>query len=144
MFIDSNYKTMKIIISIVICMFFFSCQSKMIATNSEKKNIVNHIKWDIKTIDFGTVNQDTIIEARFHLYNLDTLPLVIYYVNPECGCTDYKVSSKLITPQDSSEITLYLDTQSKQGFQRIITTVCTNSKQKFSKLTLKGYVSSQK
>ena len=133
---------MKIIVSIIICMLFFRKKKKKEATNSEKKNIVNHIKWDIKTVDFGTVNQDTIIQAYFHLYNLDTVPLIIYYVNPECGCTDYAVSSKLIMPQDSSTITLYLDTQSKHGFQRIITTVCTNSKQKFSKLTLKGYVAS--
>ena len=37
MFTDLNCKIMKIIIPIVICIFFFGCQSKTKATDLEKK-----------------------------------------------------------------------------------------------------------
>lgn len=130
---------MKILISFLL--LFYGCQRNQIATKSvEGNNTISNIKWDVKTIDFGNVSQDTIIKGCFNLYNQDTLPLLIYYVNPECNCTDFSVSSYLINPQDSSQIVLHLNTEGKHGYQRIITTVCTNSRQRFFKLTLKGYI----
>lgn len=67
---------------ILFLLVLYGCQGNRNDTKSvEVNNIVSNIKWDIKTIDFGNVCQDTIIKGYFNLYNQDTLPLLIYYVN---------------------------------------------------------------
>lgn len=140
-FIGSSYlnNLQKLILFLVIFVFY-NCTYKNLSQEEITKNNITKIRWNHKTIDFGKVSNDTLIEANFRLYNNDTLPLIIKYVNPECGCTNFKISKKIILAQDSCEISLFLNTKNKKGYQRIITTVCTNSKQKFSKLTLKGFV----
>ena len=145
-FIVSNFSRFTKFIELTsICLFCFCCNSQKTKSESEVAlSMVSKLNWGSRTIDFGNVTQDTVIKAAFNLYNHDTIPLIIHYVNPECGCTDYSIKSNIVKPNDSTQIILLLDTKDKQGYQRIITTVCTNSKEKFSKLTLKGYVIANK
>ena len=56
---------MKILISFLL--LFYGCQRNQIATKSvEGNNTISNIKWDVKTIDFGNVSQDTIIKGCFN------------------------------------------------------------------------------
>ena len=63
-----------------------------------------------KIVDLGEVPEDTILVAKYMLYNTSENLLEIEYVNPDCSCTDYKLSKHSIHPKDSALLTLFLMT----------------------------------
>ena len=42
------------------------------------------------------VPSDTILKAHYMLYNVSDNLLKIEYVNPDCSCTDYRLSKNII------------------------------------------------
>lgn len=90
-----------------------------------------------KTVDFGTVSGDTILQARYFLINNTDSVIVINYVNPECSCTGYKISNYRIKARDSVYVDLELNTKGKYGEQKIYTIIQAETEAKMYKLTLK-------
>ena len=138
---------MKLSISYIIilmqCYFLCSCdhiQKKQITTNSQESIPISNLKWKNKIYDFQKVRQDTIITARYTFYNTCDKDLIIQYVNPDCNCTTYQLSKKMIPVNDSAYIELSLNTKNKIGKQHLYTTIKANTKAQMYKLILKGYV----
>lgn len=93
-----------------------------------------------KVVDFGTVSGDTLLQARYYIVNNTDSVIRINYVNPECICTGYEISSYQINPQDSIYIDLSLSTKGKYGEQKIYTIMSAETAVKMYKLTLKANV----
>jgi hypothetical protein len=70
--------------------------------------------------------------------NIGDNPLIIYGVNPDCGCTDFYLSNDSINPGDSAYIELVLNTEGKFGHQKIYAVVEANTDAKLYKLTLEA------
>lgn len=97
-----------------------------------------------KIFDFGKVNQDTLLSAKYYFSNISDDSLIIYYVNPDCICTEYSISNDTIMPGDSAFIKLTLNTSNKSGEQKIYSTVCANTKTRMYCLILKANVSEKR
>ncbi len=93
-----------------------------------------------KSVDFGIVPEDTLLQARYVFLNTTDSVIAINYVNPECSCTGYRVSDYHIAPHDSIYVDLELNTKGKYGEQKIYTIVCAETETKMYKLTLKANV----
>lgn len=93
-----------------------------------------------RTIDFGVVSADTLLQARYYLINNTDSIIVINYVNPECSCTGYKISNYHIEPRDSVYVDLELNTKGTYGEQKIYTILRAETETKMYKLILKANV----
>ncbi|WP_348743491.1 DUF1573 domain-containing protein [Tenacibaculum sp. 190524A05c] len=93
--------------------------------------------FDTKLIKFDSVKKGKMVSAKYVFSNPSADTLKLDYVNPECICTSYEVSSHVIPPNDKGEITLNLDTTHKIGETKINAVVKANTKTKFYKIILK-------
>ncbi|MCH5305750.1 MAG: DUF1573 domain-containing protein [Rikenella sp.] len=91
-------------------------------------------------MDFGHVSADTSLVATFVARNTGTEDLVVYYVNPDCSCTEYHLSKPIAHPGDTLTITLRFSTRHKIGEQKLYTIVRTNTEEQMDRLLLKADV----
>ena len=126
-------------IIITLCLFFVSINLISQNTIQEKAGIT--IKKKFRNL--GKVNSGTVISERFYMVNHGNRKVKILYVNPECTCTDFKVSSYNIMPHDSVFIDVVLDTTGKLGSQTIYTIIKTETHDMY-KLAIKVFVNDQK
>lgn len=138
--------TFRVIIYLVTIFFIFSCNSKqnrhplLIPNDNTKEYSIDSgakLTFKNKTIDFGNISADTLLTAKYKFFNTGENDVVIYYVNPDCSCTNYYLSNDTILPGDSAFIILEFSTANRFGQQKIYATVCANTFDKFYKLTLK-------
>ncbi|HRW62313.1 MAG TPA: DUF1573 domain-containing protein [Bacteroidales bacterium] len=101
---------------------------------------ISDLKFDNKYKNFGKVNPDTLLTARFEFINIGDNPLIIYGVNPDCSCTDYYVSEDTIYSGEEAFIDLILNTKGKYGKQHIYAVVKANTDAKLYKLTLEAEI----
>lgn len=88
----------------------------------------------------GKVPAGTTVKERYYLANHTDSIINILYVNPDCSCTDYFVSSYTVQPQDSVYVDLIVNTEHKFGEEILYTVIKTDSEPSMYKLTLKFYV----
>ena len=93
-----------------------------------------------KVVDFGMVPSDTILKAHYMLYNVSDNLLKIEYVNPDCSCTDYRLSKNIIQPNDSAMLTLILNTSNKIGKYELKTILKANTPGKMYILKMRANV----
>ncbi|MDR0559569.1 MAG: DUF1573 domain-containing protein [Prevotellaceae bacterium] len=89
-----------------------------------------------RTVNFGNVRSDTLLKAKFLFVNSGTDTVEIEYVNPDCTCTDYSLSSSLINPQDTAFVVLSINTANRYGYNAVYSTVKANTAVKMYKLTM--------
>lgn len=116
-----------------------SSVNEKMETDTLQQN-VTVVEFDNLVFDFGKVKNDTMIHAKYYYKNTGENVLEIEFVNPDCGCTDYVISSNSLLPGESGYIELQLDTKEKFGIQKIYAIVKLNSEQRFHKLLLTGEV----
>lgn len=93
-----------------------------------------------RVVDLGDVPEDTILKAKYMLYNTSDNLLEIEYVNPDCSCTDYKLSNHSIHPKDSALLTLFLNTANKIGSYELNTILKANTPEKMYMVKMKARV----
>ena len=79
----------------------------------------------------GKIVQGEQVIAAYTINNTGKEVLHIENVNPDCTCTDYKLSSDLVPVGGSSILTLYVDTKYKIGPNQIYATLTCNTDEKF-------------
>ena len=119
-------------ISVILIGLFFSFNTFLLHAQSEK----NRLTILNKMVDFGNVKSDTILVAKFFFVNSGTQAVEIEYVNPDCTCTNYKLSSKTVNPGDTAYVELQVNTTGKYGRNRIYATMKANTFVKMYKLTI--------
>jgi len=70
---------------------------------------------DAATKHLGKVAEGEDLVATFEIHNDGLLPLKIFDVKTDCGCTDLSWQSKLVEPGQSAKLTVHIDTTMKQG-----------------------------
>ena len=113
-------------------------ESKVIKESKEETYPI--LKFSKKVFDFKTVSEGEILKADYVFKNPSKDTLRIEYVNPECSCTSYELSSETIPPNGDGYITLVFDTKDRVGKNASYAVVKANTKTKLYKLTLKATV----
>jgi hypothetical protein len=98
------------------------------------------IKFDMETIDYGTIDYDANTLREFKFKNTGKAPLIINNVQVSCGCTNVDGWSKEpVAPGKTSTFKVKYDSKRVGKFDKKIT-VTSNSKTPSTVLTIKGEV----
>jgi hypothetical protein len=118
-------------LTITLCLSVFSQNNKQNEHQNEKQlKILN------KTVNLGDIQHDTILMAKFFFVNTGTTEVEIYSVNPDCICTGYSFSKKVISPLDTAYVELKFDTKNKNGLNKLYAVMETNTKTRMYKFTM--------
>ena len=97
------------------------------------------ITFDVETMDYGTIEQNSNGERTFKFTNNGNAPLIISNVKSSCGCTVPSYSKTPIAPNTSGVITVKYDTKKVGAFSKTIT-VTSNATEGTTALKVKGNV----
>lgn len=126
------------ILIFVVLVGIVSCQN---TSTKKNKNVLTKIKFlNSKKQDFGKVIKDTIISKTYVYKNIGEKPLILENYTVSCNCTDISFSKKIIKPQESGKIILNLNTQDKHNYVNIYCVLIFNTKQKYYKISMNGFV----
>lgn len=127
--------------------FIWGCQSNETEQKSKDSEIVNFANEKLTTlelkntvVDVGSISDDTTVFADYYLQNTGSEDLHIYSVAPDCYCTGYKLSKKVVSSGDTAKIVLEFNSKNKYGKQKIYSTVTVNTKDKLYRLILKANI----
>jgi len=98
------------------------------------------IAFDEKEFDFGTINQNDIVEHSYTFTNTGEVPLIIENASASCGCTVPDWPKEPIAPGATSVINVKFDSKGKKGVQNKQITIRANTNPNFTKVNLKGNV----
>ena len=136
---------MGLMIPVVICiaMFSISCSGgnannghlKTAPTNSGVVNVddtasFTNIQWTDTLRDFGKITEGQQLDVSFGFKNTGTKPLVIYRIQPSCGCTAAEPPKEPIAPGGMGEIKATFNSSGKEGAQHKALYVDANTKGK--------------
>ncbi len=89
-------------------------------------------------IDLGEVEIGKTISQKYVMRNSGDQPLVVMAINPDCNCTDFKISKWKADPRDSVVVSLFVNTADKKAGETELTTVMkVNTEERFYLLTLR-------
>ncbi len=97
------------------------------------------ITFDMETMDYGTIAQNSDGLRTFIFTNKGNAPLIISNVKSSCGCTVPSFSKTPIMAGEKGEITVKYDTKRVGAFSKTIT-VTSNATETSTKLKVKGNV----
>jgi len=106
-------------------MFKVNVVEKSIDNSSGKK--LPKLELEKQEIDFGTVEEGTIVNAKVDIRNSGNGVLVIKFIRTTCGCTAAMISSKRIEPNQTGTINIELDTSDREGLLTRTITIFTNN-----------------
>ncbi|MBW6537072.1 MAG: DUF1573 domain-containing protein [Mariniphaga sp.] len=115
------------------------CRSKSKNTDTQI-NRLTKLEFTQRIVDFGKVPSDTLLVAEYNFLNAGNHNLEIEYINPDCTCTDYKLSSRQVAPKQQGTIQLVFNTKDRIGQQEIFAIVKANTEDRFYRLLLKADV----
>ena len=128
----------------ILCLFCLPSIISCANLKTEEENKVEaintrpntEISFENTKFELENVKRGELIECLYKFKNIGKNVLIIEYVNPDCICTSFEISSKEILPNQVGWIKLVLDTKDKLANTRINATVRTNTDEKFHKLVL--------
>ena len=136
---------------LVVCVFsvHFSCNTKRdkkgvvqveknIPSDTQKISTTRGIlKISKSRIDIGEVKKGDNVTHKFILKNIGTENVSIIDYQTSCNCTGIDVSKNTISPSDSVNITMTIDTKEKSiGGHNIHATLTTDGQRKYYNLEL--------
>jgi len=116
---------------IVIYIFIFILLTVKLVSNSE-------IKFEKKTISFGTYESGKIVNVEFKFENIGKKTLKIIKIITECGCTLVKLHKKKYLPGEIGVIPIIFNSKELDGKINKKIIVYTNTKDKIIKLNITG------
>jgi hypothetical protein len=110
--------------------FSVSCSQTSQAKNTVDIDVQGPIiKFDVKSHDYGTIEQNANGVFDFVFKNEGTEPLILTNVRSSCGCTIPQWPREPIAPGESSQIAVKYDTRRIGAFSKSITVVSNGSEQ---------------
>lgn len=148
MLLNRIIKTIYVTAIIGICGFIVYCIlticfDKAVKGESElntSRHKLSDLTFSTQQYKFKNVKTDTILQYTFILKNTGNDTLFIESINPNCLCTNYYLSKKVIMQQDTAKIILTIDTKNKIGFYEINTIVTANTPKKYYLLKIYGEI----
>ncbi len=135
----------KLLVYLSIIVFLISCHSDSKTDKQKEKGYFvgsPKIEFSRMDLDFGTIQEGEEIMLPFRIKNTGDAPLIIYNVEPGCGCTVSKYPHKPINPGEEAEIKLIFSSTGYSGYQVKTAKVSTNTKDSIYTLTIHGVVNS--
>jgi hypothetical protein len=83
-----------------------------------------------------SVKSGDTVTANFNFTNNSNEKVTIEYVNPDCVCTSYSISDKILEPNDTAYIKLDFATSGYYGKKKVPAVVKANTKSKFYMISL--------
>lgn len=87
------------------------------------------IAFEERSYDFGTVDQEQVVTHTFRFRNASEETLKVGELGTDCGCTEASVSSKVIPPRGSGELSAVFETGLRLGHFTSGVTVHSNDPQ---------------
>ena len=136
------------ILSLVVASCKENAASKIKDTNLEtakERDALNDlgfaiIEFDNTEFDFGTINEDDIIDGAFKITNKGKVDLLILSAKPSCGCTVPEWPKEAIKPGESADIKFSFNSRGKPGIQNKSITLKTNTEKATEVIRIKGMV----
>ncbi|WP_299527270.1 DUF1573 domain-containing protein [uncultured Lutibacter sp.] len=136
------------ILSLVVVSCKENAASKIKDTNLEtakERDALNNlgfaiIEFDNTEFDFGTINEDDIIDGAFKITNKGKVDLLILSAKPSCGCTVPEWPKEAIKPGESADIKFSFNSRGKPGMQNKSITLKTNTEKATEVIRIKGMV----
>ena len=125
-----------------ILVFLFLVQSSITMFGQENTN-APVIKFDVNTIDYGSLEKGADGVRYFVFTNQGKEPLIISNIRSSCGCTIPTFQKTPIGPGEESKIEVKYDTKRVGPFRKTIT-VYSNAKDSKNILTISGKIVSTK
>jgi len=119
-----------------------SCSPKQEKIAESQSINIGKAKIEFSTLnfDFGTIKQGEEIIISFDFKNIGDAPLIIYKVEPSCGCTVSKYPREPIKIGENGKINLIFKSAGFYGYQIKTAKVYTNTQDSIITLTIHGYV----
>ena len=102
---------------------------------------ITTIGFDAMSIDFGLIDEGTVVERVFTFSNTGTEPLVLSDVRGSCGCTVPSWPRHPIMPGEKASLTVTFNSANKVGRRNQKVTIEANTDPAQTFLTLQGEVS---
>ena len=140
---------MKNLLLIFIALFLFSCSSPISNEKvSEKyedyvddgREIHPTIEFEEDFYDFGTINHGEVVSYTFSFKNAGNSPLIIKEILAGCGCTQTKVSSRVLRPDEHGSVEVVFNSRGWFGSQYKAVTLVNNSITPRRTVTIKANV----
>ncbi len=106
-----------------------------VSVSKEDLGPVTDAKIIDKSIVLGNVPVDTVVNMKYRIVNTGQDILKVLNVNPDCSCTDFKISAVTVLPQDTTDIILIYDTKDRIGENKINAIVKLNTQRRMYKIT---------
>ena len=84
------------------------------------------------------------LNVMYRLVNTGKDSLYILDINPDCTCTDFRISSYSAAPEDTVELKLVIDTNNKFGKNLIHVVIQSNTEEKYDMIKLQFIVDEAK
>lgn len=81
----------------------------------ENSHTLTEMTIPTRRIDVGEIRQGEVLNVDYLLINSGKDSLFIDRINPDCTCTDYRISSMLAAPGDSITLSLVVNTENRFG-----------------------------
>lgn len=112
--------------------------------NAENPNAENvnatEITFEHNMFDFGTINEDDLVNHKFKFKNTGKNPLLITNASASCGCTVPNWPKEPIAPGQSGEIDVTFNSAGKPNHAEKTVTVTANTTPTNTILLIKGNV----
>ena len=127
------------IIAILLCVFSCYNRTPQVTANSNLEDrTVTISACSKKSIEFGIIPNDTIVQAIFHIRNTGEKNLIIDEVDVECSCTGYILENDTILPDGETNLIVTFNTKGKEkGLQRKLISIRANTVKEYSSLFIK-------
>lgn len=78
----------------------------------------------------GDIPKDTVFIREFKFVNKGDAPLVIEEIHKSCSCSEYKINSYTIYPEEEGVLIITVDTKARTGMQEITLHMLANTKER--------------
>jgi len=104
------------------------------------KSFAQEIKFESKTIDYGSLEKGADGIRQFTFTNVGKAPLIIDTAVGSCGCTVPIWPKEPILPGESAEVKVKYDTRRVGSFTKYITLTTNDIKTKNTRLSIMGTI----
>jgi hypothetical protein len=115
----------------LLAIVFCTCNTKpddnTIQVNADDTTKLSDLRFLQRIAIFKGVPVDTLLVAKYSFINIGQNDLFINDISPDCTCTGYYLSKKMVSPGDSAYILLKYSTKDKFGESKVYATVSANT-----------------
>jgi PBP1b-binding outer membrane lipoprotein LpoB len=90
----------------------------------------------VKVKNFGHISKDTTLSYQYQLINTGKKEIHIREITPDCTCTGFNLTKKVLLPGDTSLLSLSLSTKEKYGETKLYATIETDTPVQFYRVGL--------